>query len=105
MGVNAGINRGKGMKGLAAAKAGLHGATRALALEVASRGITVNVVAPGLITGHIVERESDAEMIKRLVPMGCAGTPAEVAALVGFLASEEAGYISGQIINVNGFMV
>jgi 3-oxoacyl-[acyl-carrier protein] reductase len=101
----AGIMGNKGQTNYAAAKAGLHGATRALALEVASRGITVNVVAPGLITGHIVERESDAEMIKRLVPMGRAGTPAEVAALVGFLASEKAGYISGQIINVNGFMV
>lgn len=94
----------RGQTNYAAAKAGLHGATRALALELASRGITVNAVAPGIIAGHITDRVFDAARIKQLVPMQRAGMPDEVAALVGFLASPEAGYISGQIINVNGFM-
>ncbi|MFO1433503.1 MAG: 3-oxoacyl-ACP reductase FabG [Candidatus Competibacteraceae bacterium] len=94
----------RGQTNYAAAKAGLHGATRALALELASRGITVNAVAPGIIAGHITRQVFDAALIKRLVPMQRAGMPDEVAALVAFLASEEAGYISGQIINVNGFM-
>lgn len=94
----------RGQTNYAAAKAGLHGATKSLALELASRGITVNAVAPGLIAGRITEATFDAAAIKRLVPMQRAGTPEEVAALVGFLASDAAGYISGQIINVNGFM-
>jgi 3-oxoacyl-[acyl-carrier protein] reductase len=101
----AGIVGNKGQANYAAAKAGLHGATKSLALEVASRGITVNAVAPGIIAGPIADREFDAATLKRLVPMGRAGTADEVAALIAFLASNEAGYISGQIININGFMV
>lgn len=100
-----GVMGNKGQANYAAAKAGLHGATKSLALEVASRGITVNAVAPGLIAGRIIDHEFDGEQIKQLVPMRRAGTPEEVAALVSFIASEEAGYISGQIININGFMV
>jgi 3-oxoacyl-[acyl-carrier protein] reductase len=94
----------RGQTNYAAAKAALHGASKSLALELAARGITVNVVAPGLIAGSITDREFDAMAIRRLVPMQRAGTPEEVAALVGFLASPEAGYISGQIIGVNGLM-
>jgi 3-oxoacyl-[acyl-carrier protein] reductase len=100
----AGVIGNKGQVNYAAAKAGLHGATKALALELASRNVTVNAVAPGIIEGPITSREFDAAAIKRLVPMGRAGTADEVAALVAFLASDEAGYISGQIININGFM-
>lgn len=94
----------RGQTNYAAAKAGLHGATRALALELASRGITVNAVAPGIIAGHITRQVFEPALIKHLVPMQRAGMPEEVAALVAFLASEEAGYISGQIININGVM-
>ncbi len=99
-----GVIGNRGQTNYAAAKAGLHGATKSLALEVASRGITVNAVAPGLIAGRITETVFDDATIKRLVPMQRAGTRDEVAALAGFLASEAAGYISGQIIGVNGFM-
>ena len=98
----AGMIGNRGQTNYAAAKAGLHGATRALALELASRRITVNVVAPGLIEGQTTAAAFDAAAIKRLVPMQRVGTPAEVAALVGFLASEEAGYLTGQIIGLNG---
>jgi 3-oxoacyl-[acyl-carrier protein] reductase len=101
----AGVMGNRGQTNYAAAKAGLHGATKALALELASRGVTVNAIAPGIIQGHIAEDEFNGDMIKRLVPMQRSGTPEEVAALVGFLVSEEAGYISGQIMNVNGFMI
>ncbi len=94
----------RGQTNYAAAKAGLHGATKSLALELASRGITVNAVAPGIIAGHITDQAFDPAAIKRLVPMRRAGTPEEIAATVSFLASEEAGYVSGQIINVNGMM-
>jgi 3-oxoacyl-[acyl-carrier protein] reductase len=101
----AGVAGNRGQTNYAAAKAGLHGATKALALELASRGITVNAVAPGVIAGPTAEAAFDAAAIKRLVPMQRAGTPAEVAALVGFLASEEASYLTGQIISLNGGIV
>jgi 3-oxoacyl-[acyl-carrier protein] reductase len=95
----------RGQTNYAAAKAGLHGATKALALELASRGITVNAVAPGIIASSVTERLFPREIIDKLVPMKRAGTPEEVADLIGFLASEQAGYISGQIISVNGAMI
>jgi 3-oxoacyl-[acyl-carrier protein] reductase len=100
----AGVIGNRGQTNYSAAKAGIHGATKSLALELASRGIAVNAVAPGIIAGHIADNAFDAAAIKRLVPMQRLGAPEEVAALVGFLASEEAGYISGQVININGAM-
>lgn len=101
----AGMTGNRGQTNYAAAKAGLHGATKALALELASRGITVNAVAPGLIAGQATEAVFDAATIKTLVPMRRAGTPDEVADLVGFLASEQAAYLTGQIIGLNGGIV
>jgi 3-oxoacyl-[acyl-carrier protein] reductase len=101
----AGVTGNRGQTNYAAAKAGLHGATKALALELASRGITVNVVAPGIIAGQTTAGAFDAATIKTLVPMRRAGTPTEVAELVGFLASEEAAYLTGQIINLNGGII
>ena len=97
-----GVIGNRGQTNYAAAKAGLHGATKALALELASRGITVNAIAPGLIAGGDTETTFNADAIQRLVPMKRAGTPKEVAALAGFLASEPAAYLTGQIINLNG---
>lgn len=94
----------RGQTNYAAAKAGLHGATKSLALELASRGITVNAVAPGIIASPMTERIFDRQAIERLVPMKRAGTPEEVAELVRFLASDRAGYISGQVISINGAM-
>jgi 3-oxoacyl-[acyl-carrier protein] reductase len=94
----------RGQTNYAAAKAALHGATRSLAREMASRGITVNVVAPGVIAGRMAEESIPAAMIKQMVPAARAGTPDEVAALVRFLCSDAAGYISGQVIGVNGGM-
>jgi 3-oxoacyl-[acyl-carrier protein] reductase len=82
----------------------LHGATKSLAQELASRGITVNAVAPGIIESAMTAQSFDKEKIKQVVPMKRAGKPEEVAALVGFLCSEPAGYISGQIIGINGAM-
>ena len=95
----------RGQTNYAAAKAGLHGATRSLALELASRGITVNTVAPGIIASPMSEGAFPQETIERLVPMKRAGTPEEVADLVAFLASERAAYISGQLISINGGMI
>jgi len=99
-----GIMGNRGQTNYAAAKAGLHGATRSLALELASRGITVNSVAPGIIASAANEDTFPQHVIDRLVPMKRAGSPGEVAALVSFLASEQAGYISGQQISINGGM-
>jgi 3-oxoacyl-[acyl-carrier protein] reductase len=95
----------RGQVNYAAAKSALHGAAKSLAREMASRGITVNVVAPGVIAGHMADATFAAEQIKQLVPAGRAGTPAEVASLIAFLCSDAAAYINGQVIGVNGGMV
>jgi 3-oxoacyl-[acyl-carrier protein] reductase len=99
-----GVLGNRGQANYAAAKAGLHGATKSLAREVASRGVTVNVVAPGVIDSEMTRERFDRASIRRLVPMGRVGRPEEVAAVVSFLASEAAGYVSGQIIGVDGAM-
>ncbi len=100
----AAIAGNRGQVNYSAAKAALHGATKSLALEVASRGITVNAIAPGIIVSPMSDTSFSAEKIKQLVPMQRAGTPEEVASLAGFLASDQAAYLSGQIIAVNGAM-
>jgi len=95
----------RGQVNYAAAKGALNAATKALSLEVASRGITVNAVAPGIISTGMSEPVFDAAAIANLVPMKRAGSAEEVASLVGFLASAQAGYITGQIISINGGMI
>jgi len=94
-----------GQVNYAAAKGALNAATKALSLEVASRGITVNAVAPGIISTSMGDAAFDAAAIADLVPMKRAGSAIEVASLVAFLASEEAAYITGQIISINGGMI
>jgi 3-oxoacyl-[acyl-carrier protein] reductase len=94
----------RGQVNYAAAKGALNSATRALALEVATRGITVNAVAPGIIATGMTSDKFDEETIARMVPMKRAGLPEEVASLVRFLVSEEAGYLTAQVISINGGM-
>jgi len=94
----------RGQTNYAAAKAGLHGASKSLAREMASRGISVNVVAPGVIEGQMAADAFPPELIRQTVPAARAGKPEEVAALVAFLCSDAAGYINGQVIGINGGM-
>jgi 3-oxoacyl-[acyl-carrier protein] reductase len=100
----ASLTGNRGQVNYAAAKGALNSATKALSLELASRGITVNAVAPGIIESGMAQAAFDATLIERLVPMKRAGRAEEVAALVAFLASDAAGYISGQVISINGGM-
>jgi 3-oxoacyl-[acyl-carrier protein] reductase len=100
-----GIAGNRGQTNYSAAKGALNAATKSLSQEVASRGITVNAVAPGIIETGMTEETFNPEMIKQIVPMKRVGKPEEVASLVAYLASEEAAYISGQVISINGGML
>ncbi|MBI3131919.1 MAG: 3-oxoacyl-ACP reductase FabG [Acidobacteria bacterium] len=99
-----GVVGNRGQVNYSAAKAGLIGATKALAVELATRAITVNCVAPGLIESELVD-ELVLERALQAIPMGRVGQPEDVAATVGFLFSDAAGYITRQVIGVNGGMV
>lgn len=94
----------RGQVNYSAAKSALHGASRSLAIELASRGVTVNVVAPGIIASPMTQSAFPPERIRALVPMQRAGEPSDVADLVAFLVSDKAGYLSGQVVSVNGAM-
>lgn len=101
----AALTGNRGQVNYSAAKGALHSATKSLALELASRGITVNAVAPGIIATDMIEHAFDDKAIQNIVPMKRAGTPEEVADLIAFLASPNSSYISGQIISINGGMI
>jgi 3-oxoacyl-[acyl-carrier protein] reductase len=96
-----------GQANYSASKAGVIGLTKTAAKELASRGITVNAVAPGYIRTEMTDKLSDAarEAFLTLVPLARAGTPEDVARAVGFLCSEAAAYITGQVLHVDGGMV
>jgi len=98
----AGVMGNRGQANYAAAKAGLIGATKSLSLELASRGITVNAVAPGIIASPMAQHAFPAERIKQLVPAQRAGQPAEVAGMVAYLVSDAAAYVTGQVLSING---
>ena len=99
-----GITGNRGQVNYSAAKAGIIGATKALAVELASRSITVNCIAPGIIETDMIG-ETPLDRVLPSIPMGRIGTPNEVAALAVFLLSESASYITRQVISVNGGMV
>jgi 3-oxoacyl-[acyl-carrier protein] reductase len=99
-----GLMANRGQSNYAAAKAGLIGASRTVAAEVARLGVRVNVVAPGLIDTEMLA-EAPKHDIKKIIPMGRIGQPEEVARVVAFLCSDDASYITGQVIGVNGGMV
>lgn len=101
----AALTGNRGQVNYSAAKGALNSATKSLSLEVASRGITVNAVAPGIIDSEMSQSAFDAQAIERMVPMKRAGKPEEVADLVSFLASSRASYITGQIISINGGLI
>jgi len=101
----AALTGNRGQVNYAAAKGALNSATKALSLEVAGRGVTVNAIAPGIIASPMADAAFDAALIQQMVPVKRAGTPDEVAALAGFLASYEAAYITGQVISINGGMI
>ena len=100
----AGLAGNRGQVNYAASKAGLHGATKALALELAKRAITVNCIAPGLVETEMLAG-APVDELRKLVPMQRLGRPDEIASLVVYLFSEGAGYITGQVISVNGGML
>ena len=99
-----GVMGNRGQVNYSASKAGIIGATKALAVELASRGITVNCVAPGLIRTDMVS-DAPVEEALKMVPMGRIGEPGEVAGVINFLMSDDAAYITRQVIGVNGGMV
>ena len=101
----AALTGNRGQVNYSAAKGAINSATKSLAQEVASRGITVNAVAPGIIDTAMIASTFKAEDIARMVPMKRVGQPSEVADLIGFLASDQAAYITGQIISINGGMI
>jgi 3-oxoacyl-[acyl-carrier protein] reductase len=101
----ASLTGNRGQVNYSAAKGALNSATKSLALELASRRITVNAVAPGIIDTGMAQAVFDRATIERLVPMKRAGSAAEVAALIAFLASDDAAYISGQVVSINGAMI
>jgi 3-oxoacyl-[acyl-carrier protein] reductase len=101
-----GLAGNPGQANYAAAKAGIIGFTRSVAREVASRGITVNAIAPGFIDTEMTQKlpENQRQELMSRIPLGCLGTPEDVANAVAFLASDEAGYITGQVLTVDGGM-
>lgn len=97
-----GLVGNRGQVNYSAAKAGVIGAVKALAVELAKRGITVNAVAPGVIETEMAASIEEPELVRRAIPMRRFGTPAEVAGVVAFLFREEAAYVTRQVISVNG---
>lgn len=98
----AGVTGNRGQVNYAAAKAGLIGATKSLSLELASRGITVNAVAPGIVESPMTDHAFPAERIRQLVPAQRAGRPDEVAGMIAYLVSDAAAYVTGQVLSING---
>lgn len=98
-----GLSGNRGQVNYSASKAGIIGAVKALSVELAKRGITVNCVAPGVIETEMIS-DIPAEEVKKMIPMRRFGKPREVASLINYLLSDDSGYITGQVISVNGGM-